>query len=82
VCGVPTVYDADKNFAGKKVVIVSVPGAFTPTCQVNHLPPYIEKIEELHAKGVDLVLIIAYNDAWVMNAWAKVNKVSRDDIVS
>jgi alkyl hydroperoxide reductase 1 len=63
------------------VVIVSVPGAFTPTCQVNHIPPYINNIDALHAKGVDLVLIIATNDAWVMNAWAKVNGVKRDDIV-
>jgi alkyl hydroperoxide reductase 1 len=82
VCGVPIVYDADKEFAGKKVVIVSVPGAFTPTCQANHLPPYIKNIDNLHAKGVDVVAIIATNDAWVMNAWAKVNKVDRDDIVS
>jgi len=81
ICGIPTVFDADKEFAGKKVVIVSVPGAFTPTCSVNHIPPYISNIEELHAKGVDLVVIIATNDAWVMNAWAKVNKVKRDDIL-
>jgi len=81
VCGRPIVYDADKEFAGKKVIIVSVPGAFTPTCQANHLPPYVQNIEELHAKSVDLVVFIAFNDAWVMNAWAKVNKVQRDDIL-
>jgi alkyl hydroperoxide reductase 1 len=57
-------------------------GAFTPTCQANHLPPFINDLEKLKAKGVDVVAFIAFNDSWVMNAWGKVNKVKGDDIVS
>ncbi|KAB2579253.1 hypothetical protein BFW01_g11416 [Lasiodiplodia theobromae] len=74
VCGRPQEFDANKEFAGKKVVLVSVPGAFTPGCQAFHVPPYIQKLDELKAKGVDAVAIIAFNDAFVMNAWGKVNK--------
>ncbi|KAF2136648.1 uncharacterized protein K452DRAFT_292238 [Aplosporella prunicola CBS 121167] len=82
VCGRPQEYDADKEFKDKKVVIVSVPGAFTPGCQAYHLPPYIQKFDELKSKGVDLVVVIASNDAWVMNAWGKANKVvGRNDIL-
>jgi alkyl hydroperoxide reductase 1 len=60
---------------------VSVPGAFTPGCQALHLPPFIEKLPELKSKGVDIVAVIASNDAWVMNAWGKVNHVKGDDIL-
>ncbi|KAF1991669.1 AhpC/TSA family protein-like protein [Aulographum hederae CBS 113979] len=77
-CGLPQEYDASKEFKGKKVVIVSVPGAFTPGCQARHLPPYIQKVEDLKSKGVDLVVVIASNDAWVMNAWGKVNQIKGD----
>jgi len=80
-CGLPQTYDASKNFKGKKVVLFSVPGAFTPGCQARHLPPYIEKLEEFKKKGVDIVAVIASNDAWVMNAWGKVNGVKGDDIL-
>ncbi|KAF2404394.1 peroxiredoxin-2D [Trichodelitschia bisporula] len=81
VCGMPQDYDASKEWAGKKVVLFSVPGAFTPGCQANHLPPYIKKLSEFKSKGVDIVAVIAFNDAWVMNAWAKVNGVQGDDIL-
>jgi len=81
ICGRPQEYDANKEWAGKKVVIVSVPGAFTPGCQAYHLPPYIQKIDDLKSKGVDIVAVIASNDGWVMNAWGKVNKVKGDDIL-
>jgi len=80
-CGMPQVYDANKEWEGKKVVIVSVPGAFTPGCQARHLPPYIEKIKELKGKGVDIVAFIASNDGWVMSAWGKVNNVTGDEIL-
>lgn len=56
-------------------------GAFTPGCQAYHLPPYIQKLKELQAKGVDIVAVIASNDGFVMQAWGKVNKVTGDDIV-
>lgn len=58
-------------FAGKKVVMFSLPGAFTPTCSQKHLPGYVEKLPELKAQGVDLVACLSVNDAWVMQAWAQ-----------
>jgi peroxiredoxin len=58
-------------FAGKKVVLFSLPGAFTPTCSQKHLPGYVEKLPELKAQGVDLVACLSVNDAWVMQAWAQ-----------
>lgn len=76
------VYNASKEWAGKKVVIVSVPGAFTPGCSASHVPPYIQKLQDLRKAGVDVVAIIAFNDAFVMSAWSKVNGVKNDDIVS
>ncbi|KAF2722168.1 Redoxin [Polychaeton citri CBS 116435] len=79
VCGIPQDFEADKEFTGKKVVIVSVPGAFTPGCQANHLPPYLKNFDALKSKGVDIVVVIASNDAWVMNAWGKVNGANGKD---
>ena len=58
-------------FAGKKVVMFSLPGAFTPTCSAKHLPGYVKELPALKAKGVDLVACLAVNDAWVMKAWAE-----------
>ncbi|KAJ9635467.1 Rab proteins geranylgeranyltransferase component A [Coniosporium tulheliwenetii] len=80
-CGRPQEYDADKEFAGKKVVLISVPGAFTPSCQAYHLPPYIQKYDELKSKDVDIVAVIASNDCWVMCAWGKINNVKDDRIL-
>eukprot|EP00878_Enallax_costatus_P000959 GHUV01001090.1.p1 GENE.GHUV01001090.1~~GHUV01001090.1.p1 ORF type:complete len:196 (+),score=59.98 GHUV01001090.1:147-734(+) len=56
---------------GKKVVMFAVPGAFTPTCSMKHLPGFIEKAEEIKAKGVDTLACISVNDAFVMDAWGK-----------
>jgi len=58
-------------FAGKKVVLFAVPGAFTPTCSEQHLPGYIEKAAEIKAKGVDDIVCVSVNDAFVMGAWGK-----------
>jgi peroxiredoxin len=58
-------------FEGKKVVIFGLPGAYTPTCSAKHLPGYVAKLEDLKAKGVDLVACLSVNDAFVMEAWAK-----------
>jgi glutaredoxin/glutathione-dependent peroxiredoxin len=60
----------DDIFKGKKVVLFSVPGAFTPTCSAKHLPGYVEKFAEFKQRGVD-VACLAVNDAFVMGAWAK-----------
>ncbi|KAI4377759.1 hypothetical protein MLD38_015337 [Melastoma candidum] len=57
--------------AGKKVVIFAVPGAFTPTCSLKHVPGFIEQSEELKSKGVDEILCLSVNDPFVMKAWAK-----------
>ena len=59
-----------------------MPGAFTPTCQEQHLVSYLENVDKLKAKGVDNVVFIASNDAFVMNAWRKANGVADDFIVS
>ncbi|KAM3419340.1 hypothetical protein BST61_g5272 [Cercospora zeina] len=80
-CGLPQAYDASSKFSGKKVVLVSVPGAFTPGCQAFHLPPFLQKIDQLQAKGIDLVVVIASNDAFVMSAWGKVNGATEDSKV-
>jgi peroxiredoxin len=58
-------------FAGKKVVLFGVPGAFTPTCSNNHLPGYLENFDAIKARGVDTVAVIATNDVHVMGAWAR-----------
>ncbi|KAH6661959.1 peroxisomal matrix protein [Halenospora varia] len=80
-CGIPTNYDASKEFAGKRVVLFSVPGAFTPGCSARHLPGYIQNLPALKSKGVDIVAVIAFNDAWVMSAWGKANGIKGDDIL-
>jgi len=80
-CGIPVNYNASKEFAGKKVVLFSVPGAFTPGCSAYHLPGYIENLSKLKSKGVDIVAVIAFNDAFVMSAWGKANGVKNEDIL-
>jgi glutaredoxin/glutathione-dependent peroxiredoxin len=71
----PQAISTDQLFAGKKVVLFSVPGAFTPTCDAKHLPGFVEKAGELKGKGVDTVACMAVNDVFVMNAWGKHSNV-------
>tara|TARA_B110000116_G_C16731404_1_gene533918 strand:- start:386 stop:859 length:474 start_codon:yes stop_codon:yes gene_type:complete len=58
-------------FANKKVVLFAVPGAFTPTCSVSHLPGYVVAADEFKAKGVDAIICLSVNDAFVMSAWGE-----------
>ena len=67
----PEEMSADALFGGKKVVLFSVPGAFTPTCSAKHLPGFVEKEAEIKGKGVDTIACVAVNDAFVMDAWGK-----------
>lgn len=69
--GKPTPMAVGDLFAGKKVVLFAVPGAFTPTCSNAHLPGYVVKADELKAKGVDSIICLSVNDAFVMDAWGK-----------
>ncbi len=78
----PQPYNASKEFADKKVVLFAVPGTFTPGCSVHHLPGYIEHLDDIKAKGVDQVIVIAMNDPFVMSAWSKANGIKNDSIVS
>jgi peroxiredoxin (alkyl hydroperoxide reductase subunit C) len=67
----PGAVSTDELFSGKKVVLVSVPGAFTPTCSAKHLPGFLANADALTAKGVDTVACMSVNDVFVMDAWGK-----------
>ena len=66
---------ADDLFKGKKVVLFSVPGAFTPTCDAKHLPGFVQLADQIQSKGVDTIACMAVNDVFVMNAWGKSSNV-------
>ncbi len=67
----PAAKTTHELFAGKKVVLFAVPGAFTPTCHRNHLPGYAKHAAEIKAKGIDLIAVVSVNDVFVMDAWSK-----------
>jgi peroxiredoxin len=76
----PQPLSSDALFAGKRVALFSVPGAFTPTCSAKHLPGFVEKAAALKAKGIDEIACTAVNDAFVMGAWGK--SAGSDDAVT
>ena len=74
----PKEVTTDELFKGKKVVMFAVPGAFTPTCSAKHLPGFVEHAAAIKAKGVDSIVCLAVNDAFVMGAWGKAAGTSDD----
>lgn len=72
----PDQVEAPAYFAGRKVALFSVPGAFTPTCSAKHLPGFVNKADEIKAKGVDEIACTAVNDFFVMKAWGEANGVA------
>ncbi len=72
----PNDFKVEDLTRGKKVAIFGLPGAFTPTCSAKHVPSYLRNIDRLKAKGVDEVICMAVNDAFVMGAWARDQKTA------
>jgi peroxiredoxin len=71
----PKDLSTEELFRGKVVVLFSVPGAFTPTCDAKHLPGFVQLADQIRAKGVDTIACMAVNDVFVMNAWGKASGV-------
>ena len=74
----PANITTDQLFKGKKVVLFSVPGAFTPICHAKHLPGFMRDFAKFKAKGIDTVACLAVNDVFVMSAWAKASNAGED----
>lgn len=77
----PRPIEAQEFFKGRKVVLFCVPGAFTPTCDAKHLPGFVAKAAELHAKGVDAIACLSVNDAFVMQAWGRSQNVGESVVM-
>jgi peroxiredoxin len=68
-------------FGGKRVALFAVPGAFTPTCSARHLPGFKDRAAELKGKGIDEIVCVSVNDAWVMGAWGEAQGVGEDIVM-
>ena len=77
----PEPVSTDDLFGGKKVLLFSVPGAFTPTCSAKHLPGFVNNAAQLKAKGIDTVACMAVNDVFVMKAWGEDQGVGEDIVM-
>ena len=73
----PKAVTTDEFFKGRKVVLFSVPGAFTPTCSAKHLPGFVDHADEILGRGVDQIACVAVNDVFVMHAWGKSANASK-----
>jgi peroxiredoxin (alkyl hydroperoxide reductase subunit C) len=73
----PNAFEVEQLAAGKKIVIFGLPGAYTPTCSAKHVPGYVEHYDAIKAKGVDEIWCISVNDAFVMGAWGRDQKVDK-----
>jgi peroxiredoxin len=69
--GAPQPVKTDDFFAGKKVALFALPGAFTPTCSAKHLPGFVQHADDLKRKGIDTIACVSVNDAFVMGAWGE-----------
>lgn len=78
----PQAINTTDYFAGRKVVLFSVPGAFTPTCSAYHLPGFVEHSADFFSKGVDTIGCMAVNDVFVMHAWGKSAKANEIDMLA
>jgi peroxiredoxin len=73
---------SEQLFGGKKVVLFALPGAFTPTCSASHLPGFVARADEIKAKGVDEIVCLSVNDAFVMDAWGKAQNAEEIHMVA
>ena len=78
----PNPIDASKYFAGRRVVLFSVPGAFTPTCSAYHLPGFVEHAAAFKSKGIDAIACVSVNDVFVMHAWGNSAKADGVDMLA
>ena len=77
----PRPITGDEVFKGKRVALLAVPGAFTPTCSAKHLPGFKEKAADLRGKGIDAIACVSVNDVFVMKAWGEDQGVGEDIVM-